>query len=470
VGNERFADLQATAPMHGDTSMSEEWPKIIRDPIHDIIAFNDTQCDKLLLDLINTAEFQRLRRLKQLGMSELVFPGANHSRFSHSIGVMNTARRFLDRLAKISGKKKMPEGQQLNVLVASLLHDVGHGPFSHTFEKITGEDHEARTLEIISDTSTEIHRRLRKFDRALPKELAAFFDEDMEEARRNAVIPPHLTQIVSSQLDADRFDYLLRDSYATGTDYGRFDLNWLIQHLYLDDNKKRFYLSHKAFMAAEAYVFARYHMYRTVYFHKTTRAAEVMLRLLFKRYKDLIKSKRSEKTRKQIVPDAPPNVVAAFSGSMSLEHYLSLDDHAVSEFLKACKASRDPGLQMLSSGLLNRKLFKAVEASDAQSSGVGSFTAAVTELLQKSGLDPAYSFVADTPADTPYEPYGPDEARPATQIYVQTTLGEIREISTESRAVKQLTERYTLLRYYFPEKIRTKVDKIATNTLRKEKK
>ncbi len=448
--------------------MSHSWPKIIRDPVHDIIAFDDTPCDRLLLDLINTAEFQRLRRIKQLGMSELVFPGANHSRFAHSIGVTNTARRFLDRLERISGSK-IPDGQRVAVLAASLLHDVGHGPFSHTFEKIANEDHEARTLEIISDASTEVHQRLREHDRELPEQLAAFFDEDMEDTRRDAVIPPHLTQIVSSQLDADRFDYLLRDSHATGTDYGRFDLNWLIQHLYLDD-KKRFYLSHKAFMAAEAYVFARYHMYRTVYFHKTTRSAEVMLRLLFKRYRDLIKRKRSQKTRKQIVPDAPPNVLAAFSGSMSLGQYLSLDDHAVSEFLKACKASRDPGLQMLGFGLVNRKLFKAIEASDAEKSAVGNFTAAVTKLLQDSDLDPAYSFVYDTPADTPYKPYDPDEAKSATQIYVQTTLGEIREISLESDAVKQLTNPYTLLRYYVPETIRAKVDKIAKKTLKKEKK
>ena len=182
------------------------------------------------------------------------------------------------------------------------------------------------------------------------------------------------------------------------------------------------------------------------------------------------KRKRSQKTRKQIVPDAPPNVLAAFSGSMSLGQYLSLDDHAVSEFLKACKASRDPGLQMLGFGLVNRKLFKAIEASDAEKSAVGNFTAAVTKLLQDSDLDPAYSFVYDTPADTPYKPYDPDEAKSATQIYVQTTLGEIREISLESDAVKQLTNPYTLLRYYVPETIRAKVDKIAKKTLKKEKK
>ncbi len=267
--------------------MSDNWPKIIRDPVHNIITFDGTPYDRLLLNLINTVEFQRLRRIKQLGMSELVFPGANHSRFSHSIGVMNTAQRILDRIEKVSGTKLTDE-HRVAVLAASLLHNIGHGPFSHTFEKVSDERHEVRTLEIIGDSSTEVHHRLSEFERQLPVTLAAFFDEDMEESRRDAVIPPHLTQVVSSQLDADRFDYLLRDSHATGTDYGRFDLSWLIEHLYLDSDKRRFYLSHKSLMAAEAYVFARYHMYRTVYFHKTTRSAEVMLRLLFRRYRELL--------------------------------------------------------------------------------------------------------------------------------------------------------------------------------------
>ena len=316
--------------------MSGSWPKIVRDPVHDIIPFQETPCDKLLLRLIDAAEFQRLRRIKQLGMGELVFPGANHNRFTHSLGVMNMARRFLHTLDRESGI--LPEEQRTAVLTASLLHDVGHGPFSHTFEKITDESHEARTVEIIQDPDTEIHKCLSGFDPQLPQTLAAFFDEDLEGSQRDALIPPHLTQVVSSQLDADRFDYLLRDSYATGTQYGRFDANWLLQHLHLDGDKKRFYLSHKGITAAEAYVFARHHMYRVVYFHKTTRAAEVMLRLLFKRFKELLMAKR---TKAKVVPNAPPAVVAAFSGPMSLAQYLLLDDYAISEFLKCCKTSAD---------------------------------------------------------------------------------------------------------------------------------
>lgn len=255
--------------------MAKSWPRLILDPIHDIISFEDNDCDRLLLALINTREFQRLRRIKQLGMSEMVFPGGNHSRFAHAIGVMHNARRFLDRIVKITGKEVE---HRTAVLAAALLYDLGHGPFSHAFEKITGEDHESRTVEIIVDADTEVNRVLRGHNAALPELLRRFFETDPESAP--GPIPAYLVQVISSQLDADRFDYLLRDSHATGAEYGRFDSRWIIQHLLIDEGKNRLYLSKKAYIAAETYVFARYHMYRAVYFHKTTRAAEVMLKLL----------------------------------------------------------------------------------------------------------------------------------------------------------------------------------------------
>ena len=274
--------------------MGDTWPKVIRCPVHNIIPFEDRECDRLLLALINTKEFQRLRRIKQLGLSELVFPGANHSRFAHSIGVMHVARRILDRVGQLC-PKCVDEHQRTVVLAAALLHDIGHGPFSHAFEKVTGDKHENRTLEMITSEETEVNAVLRKIDPGLPQRLKVFFDEDLEEdAREEAEIPAYLTQIVSSQLDADRFDYLLRDSHSTGAEYGRFDIEWILQHLGMDDGKGRFFLGRKALYAGETYVFARYHMYRSVYYHKTTRAAEVMLRLLFRRFKERLKAETNE--------------------------------------------------------------------------------------------------------------------------------------------------------------------------------
>lgn len=441
------------------------WPKILRDPVHNTIAFEDTPEDRLLVELINTREFQRLRRIKQLGMCELVFPGAVHTRFAHSIGVMHTARRFLRRVNRIRSEELTDEHQIL-ILTACLLHDVGHGPFSHTFEKITGEDHEDRTLEIILDPATEVHQVLDRFSPTLnlPELLKSFFAETDEPESAPADVPPFLAEIVSSQLDADRFDYLLRDSLNTGVGYGRFDSEWIIDHLYVRDDDKTFYLSHKGLLPAEQYVFARYHMYRIVYFHKTTRSAEVMLRLIFRRYKDLLNGTESIAQKRRIVPDAPRSVINAFSGNIKLAEYLALDDHIITAFLRACETANDGVLQTLAHGLLNRRLFKGIDVTETMSEKpdlIMKIRTDATEYLRRNGVDPEYALALDTAADVAYKPYDPAEERPAAQIYVENTLGKIREISLESKPVSDLKSKYSLIRYYFPADIRSEISRIS---------
>lgn len=448
--------------------MSNAWPKIIRDPVHNIVPFEDNACDKLLLRLINTKEFQRLRRIKQLGLSQLVFPGADHSRFAHSIGVMHFARRMLDRLNRIQ-PGCIDDTQRTIVLVAALLHDVGHGPFSHAFEKITGDKHEKRTLEIIKTDGTEVHSVLSEFDSELPQQLKVFFDEDLEEeTRAESVVPPYLTQVVSSQLDADRFDYLLRDSYSTGAEYGRFDAEWILQHLDVDRDKGRFFLHSKALLAAETYVIARYHMYRSVYYHKTTRAAEVMMRSLFRRYKELLDSADSNRARRDIVPNAPTAVWRAFSCAIPLDEYLSLDDHSLTEFAKACTNCNDGILAQIATGLLHRKLFKAVDVTDVISPGVVGFCERAKSIVRDAGYAPEFAFAHDTPSDTPYKLYNPDAEKPATQIYFETSGKRYRELSEWSESVKQLTSPYRLVRYYFPAEVRDRVVAEAVPLLEKD--
>src|SRR5258707_12696258 len=151
--------------------MSASRPKLLHDSIHHLITFEESDCDKLLLELINTREFQRLRRIKQLGFSETVFPGANHSRFAHCIGVLKMARLFLERLNRISGGT-IDEPVRKIVLCAALLHDLGHGPFSHAFEKVTKESHEARTRQIVEDRETEVHKALAAHYPKLPAAIA----------------------------------------------------------------------------------------------------------------------------------------------------------------------------------------------------------------------------------------------------------------------------------------------------------
>ena len=443
--------------------MSNLWPKIFRDPVHDIIPFEDTPDDRLLLDLINTSEFQRLRRIKQLGFTEFVFPGANHSRFAHSLGVMQLARLILERIQRLGIEVSAPHVTL--VLVAALLHDVGHGPFSHAFENVTSDNHERRTLEIILSGQTEINKVLTASEEALPEKLRAFFSSDFESSLDEDALPLFLTQVVSSQLDADRFDYLLRDSHATGTDYGRFDLKWLVEHLHLDMRKKRFYLSSKAQIAAEQYVFARYHMYRTVYFHKTTRAAEVMFKLALKRYKELLAQASSAEAKREVVSNAPHAVVSAFSGAIPLPQYLSLDDHSVTEFLKACAFCPDTILNSLATDLLHRRLFKATDVSNVTADKVANFTEKAKEVIAAKGFDVNYFFATDTPGDTPYKGYDPDAEEPVTQIYIEAP-GGMKELSILSYTVGALKKGYRLLRYYYPPQFRAEIDQISQENLR----
>jgi HD superfamily phosphohydrolase len=181
--------------------------KIIRDPVHDVIAFQtDKPVDALLLRLVNADEFQRLRRIRQLGMAHLAYPGADHSRYSHSLGVMQTACRML---AQLGQDRKLDESLRTVCLCAALLHDLGHGPFSHVFERVSGMDHEDLTRQVIGDPDSQVHRRLAEHDRALPQLVLDFMHGQGPRTFYH--------DIISSQLDADRFDYLLRDNLMTGS-------------------------------------------------------------------------------------------------------------------------------------------------------------------------------------------------------------------------------------------------------------
>src|SRR2546423_9208477 len=140
--------------------------KIIRDPVHDVIAFRtEKPVDALLFRLLNAAEFQRLRRIHQLGLATLAYPGADHSRYSHSLGVMETARRML---AQLRLNHPVSEGDETVLLAAALLHDLGHGPFSHVFERVSGIEHEKLTQRLIADPESDVHRILSEHDRQLP--------------------------------------------------------------------------------------------------------------------------------------------------------------------------------------------------------------------------------------------------------------------------------------------------------------
>ena len=201
-------------------TLSEE--KVFRDPIHGYVRVQD----KIIWDCIQTREFQRLRRVKQLGSTSMVYHTSEHSRFAHSLGVYEIARRMINEVNDIS--KALTEYEKITVKLAALLHDVGHAPFSHSFESIMQSDHEIYTIQIIKGES-EVNTLLKAYRDSLPDDVASVIDG----THPNKI----LCQMVSSQLDADRMDYLLRDSYFSGTKYGEFDLERILRTMRVADDK-----------------------------------------------------------------------------------------------------------------------------------------------------------------------------------------------------------------------------------------
>src|SRR3954452_13715168 len=288
--------------------------KIIRDPVHDVIAFRlDRSADALLFRLLNCVEFQRLRRIRQLGMASLAYPGADHSRYSHSLGVMQTARRIIEQLCR---SFYIADEDQLLCLTAALVHDLGHGPFSHVFERVSGVHHEALTQQVLLDEDSEVNQVLVAHDRALPRRVA-----DLLNCRpsRN-----YFCDLLSSQLDADRLDYLLRDNLMTGSQYGDYDLGWLLHALTVDTASDRLAVTFKGVSAVEAYLQSRYHMYRNVYFHKVVRSAEGMVKLALQRAKRLAVQGRLKWPDRESVIDK-----ALIGQRMTMEQFRDLDDISV---------------------------------------------------------------------------------------------------------------------------------------------
>ena len=201
-----------TQSSYTTSKLAEE--KVFKDPIHRYIHVKD----QLIWDLVKTKEFQRLRRIKQLGTLYLSFHTAEHSRFGHSLGVYEIVRRMIDET--FEGRDAWDNNDRPLALCAALLHDLGHGPFSHSFEKIFNTDHEAFTQAIITG-DTEVNEVLSRVSDTFPQEVA----DVINKTHHNKLV----ISMISSQIDADRMDYLQRDAYFTGVSYGAFDMERILR-------------------------------------------------------------------------------------------------------------------------------------------------------------------------------------------------------------------------------------------------
>jgi len=312
--------------------------KIFNDPVYGFISIPH----EIIFDIIEHPYFQRLRRIRQLGLTDLVYPGALHTRFHHVLGAMHL---MMTAVATIRRKgTEITEEEEKAVLLAILLHDIGHGPFSHALEHdiVNGVSHE--------DISGFFIERLSKeFDGALDLTLKIF---------KNEYPKTFLHQLVSSQLDMDRMDYLNRDSFYTGVSEGKIGTDRIIEMMNVRDNE--LVMEEKSIYSIEKFIVARRLMYWQVYLHKTVVAAEFILIHILQRAKELVKDGNEIHCSKALKYFLERSISKDdFKANPDvLEQFSRLDDYDILEAIKGWQFHEDPTLSQLSKRIINRDLFK----------------------------------------------------------------------------------------------------------------
>ncbi|WP_161022739.1 HD domain-containing protein [Ligilactobacillus salivarius] len=411
--------------------------KVLRDPIHNYIYIQH----QVILDLINTREFQRLRRIRQLGVANYVFHGAEHSRFTHSVGVYEITRKICDLFQRNYPSKEKGDGlwdddERLVALCAALLHDVGHGAYSHTFEHIFHTNHEKMTTEIITSSHSEVNAVLRKVAPDFPEKVASVIEKSYPN--------PQVVQMISSQIDADRMDYLLRDSYFTGTNYGTFDLTRILRVMKPYADGISFDMS--GMHAVEDYIVSRFQMYQQVYFHPVSRSIEVILSHLLKRAKYLYKNGKTNCL-------GPTNLLFPFfEGDFSLSDYLKLDDGVLNSYFSLWQDSDDKILSDLADRFLNRKPFKSVRVSE----DTRYLLPTLRKLVADAGFDSEYYTATNDSFDLPYDTYSPSQNKHRTQIELMQKDGSLIELSQVSNLVAAISGKVSGdERFFFPKEMKS---------------
>ncbi|MGT2895879.1 HD domain-containing protein [Streptococcus entericus] len=403
--------------------------KIFRDSVHNDIVITE----RVIYELINTKEFQRLRRIKQLGTTGYTFHGGEHSRFSHCLGVYDITRRIVQRFNTTYPHIWKSEDSLL-AMTAALLHDIGHGAYSHTFERLFDTDHEQVTRQIITSPETDIHQVLCKVSLDFPEKVASVIGHTYPNKQ--------VEELISSQIDADRMDYLLRDSYFTGVSYGQFDLTRILS--IIQPLKNGIAFAHSGLHAVEDYLIRRYQMYMQVYFHPASRAMEVLLQNLFKRAKVLYPE------HKDYFRMTSPNLIPFFERRYDLNDYLRLDDGVMNAYFQLWMTSSDKILADLASRFINRKVFKSVTFDEEHKDRLDD----LRECLTAVGFDADYYSAVHYNFDLPYDIYRPTAKKPRTEISIIEKNGAIAELSTLSPLVSSLTgSTHGDRRFYFPKEM-----------------
>lgn len=379
--------------------------RVIRDAIHDYI-----HVDHLIIwRLINSKEMQRLRRIKQLGGTYQVFQSAEHSRFVHSLGVYQVVRRMLETECLTNA---LSDYDKLCVMCAGLLHDIGHGPFSHSFEGVFEENHEDMTVRMILEKS-EVHDILVSLYKQLPQDVASI----IQHTHPNRI----LIQMVSSQLDADRMDYLLRDSYMSGTTYGHFDMSRILRTMRIRDGKIVY--KESGVQAIENYILARYHMYWQVYYHPTARSYEHLLQSVFQRVKDLYYDGYVFQTHLHYL-------IPMLEHRFQVSDFVDLDEAVILYYFKEFTREKDFILSDLSSRFLNRHLFKYQQLKSQKD------LMFIKAIAQAKGYHPDYYIVSDNQKQIPYLHYG--ESGELSEIEILDSEGCLSPLPMKSEIVSAI--------------------------------
>lgn len=310
--------------------------KIFNDPIYGFISIPSS----LIFDIIEHPYFQRLRRITQMGLSYLVYPGAHHTRFHHALGAMHLMQKAVQTLK--SKSVVITEEEEEALYIAILLHDIGHGPFSHTLEESIVENIHHETISLF-----------------FLQELNKIYENKLELAISiftNQYSKNFLYQLISSQLDMDRLDYLKRDSFYSGVAEGNINSERLIQMLHVKDNQ--LVIEEKAIYSIEKFLMARRLMYWQAYLHKTSLAAELMLTKVLKRAKKLIKNGLEFPISENLLFFMKNSISEEDFEVETLNKFALLDDFDIWNALKIWSTCDDFILNYLSNALLNRKILK----------------------------------------------------------------------------------------------------------------
>jgi HD superfamily phosphohydrolase/uncharacterized protein YjbK len=458
------------------------------------IVYGDIEIPEKFQAVIDTPEFQRLRRVKQLATANLVFPAANHTRFEHSIGVFHVMRQivnhFIDFFKKLDDKIKFDEADINAVLMAALLHDIGHGPFSHAFEQALGDNlnHEEMTCGIITSEETEINKKLKEhFSADFPQRVVRYIDlrndykgnsktGEGNQALNNNNPPPAAThehlydnftwifhQLVSSQLDADRIDYILRDAREVGVPFGNFSINDLISGLQITpfESGYRVCVLEDRLNHVEGYLYARYQMYRNVYMDSYKIFTEELLKRIIERARYLYYNHK-------ILPGGMPEAIRCLLDKTDLKiaNFLRLDDHVMMSAILDWSLGNDKTLSILCNSFLHRSGFKKLIILSNDEEDVRLFKKEFLSICHNYLAIPGYSSETYKSLDIfgsfyfwienirHFSIYDKNSAR----IYIQCNNGLVKEFTDVSSFITDKKETasayyisFDLLRIFFDE-------------------